>query len=102
MKKKQSAAIFKYFVEADSSKQTDMNVNIDLAFQEMWKTALAETPAKKLDDVVDALLHALNGILCKGSRYQQLIPSSSSLHSNRTIAMAILPDITCWTAIHCT
>ncbi len=54
------------------------------------------------NDAGDALLHALNEILCGASKYRELTPSDMSLHCNRTIALALKPDYTYWTVLHCT
>lgn len=101
-KKKMSAALFKYFIEADESQQEDLNINISADFQSTWKNNIAAQLNMKLDDLGDALLHALNDILCGGSKYKQLAPAASSLNTNRTVAIAVYPTQTFWAVIHCT
>jgi len=56
----------------------------------------------KQDDVGDALLHALNNILCGGSNYRQLVHSNVSVCCNQTVVVAVCPDYTYWVVIHCT
>jgi len=56
----------------------------------------------KLDDLGDALLHALNELLCGGSNYRQLVPASSSLQCNRSVVVAVHPNMTYWAALHVT
>jgi hypothetical protein len=102
-KKRMSAAVFKYFVEADELQQEDLKINITSEFQLVWKgDYFSRCERIKLDDVGDALLHALNDILCGGSNYKQLLPAASALHSNRTVAVAIYPTQAFWAVIHCT
>jgi len=101
-KKRMSARIFNYFVNADDVKQKDLGINVESDLQKYWQRKIAAKPGIKLDDVGDALLHALNEILCGGSNYKQLVPPSSSLHSNRTVIVAVRPDRTCWAVLHCT
>jgi hypothetical protein len=101
-KKRMSAAVFKYFVEADELQQEDLKINITSEFQLVWKGNISADASIKLDDVGDALLHALNDILCGGSNYKQLLPAASALHSNRTVAVAIYPTQAFWAVIHCT
>jgi hypothetical protein len=101
-KKLMSAAVFNYFMKADDSEQEDLGINVDLELQQTWQRRIMENPNIKLDDVGDALLHALNEILCGGSNYKQLIPTNSSLHSNRTVVFTVLPALTYWIVLHCT
>jgi len=55
----------------------------------------------KLDDVGDALLHALDEVLCGSSQFKQLVPAAPSVHVNRTVAVAVFPDTTYWVVINC-
>jgi hypothetical protein len=55
----------------------------------------------KYDDLGDALLHALNEILCNCPRFQQLVPSSVTLQKNRTVVMVILPVKAYWITMKC-
>jgi len=101
-KKAMSADIFRYFVQADDAQQQDMSVMVSSSFQETWQSLIAQDPNIKLDDLGDALLHALTDVLCSGSKYRQLVPSSVSLHNNRTVVVTITRDYTYWAVIHCT
>jgi len=101
-RKKMSADIFRYFMDADDEKQSNMGVSVVPKVQEVWKQRIESDPSMKLDDVGDALLHALNDILCGGSNYRQLVPSNVSVRCNRTVVVAVCPDYTYWVVIHCT
>ena len=68
-KKKMSAAIFRYFMHADETKQQDMGIIVDRHLQETWQPII---DAVKLDDVGDALLHSLKAILCGGVMLQTI------------------------------
>jgi hypothetical protein len=95
-KKQMSAKILKYFVAADEADQVDLGVTVNPEVQHLWRHRIQDnTSSIKLHDVGDALLHCLNGILCT-SNYMQLVPSAISLHANRTIVIAVLPQTTCW------
>lgn len=97
-KKRMSAAVFKYFVNATPAQQLEMQVQIDEQLQAYWRT---RTDLIKFDDMGDALLHCLNLALCQASRYRQLAPSSSTLHKNRTVVIVVLPDKGYWVTIDC-
>jgi hypothetical protein len=101
-KKKMSAAIFRYFVEADLIQQGDLKINIDTEFQQTWKAILSTNPKVKLDDVGDALLHSLNDLLCGGSNYLHLVPPVLSLYNNRTVILAVYPLESYWAVLNCT
>jgi len=101
-KKEMSIDIFIHFIHADDEKQSNMGVNVIREVQERWKQRMESDPKLKLDDVGDALLHALNDILCGGSNYRQLIPFNVSVRCNRTVVVAVCPDYTYWVVIHCT
>jgi len=101
-KKRMSAKIFNYFVQADDAKQLDMGVKVEDALQKSWKTRLEHKPRPKLDDVGDALLHSLKELLCGGSCYKQLVPPNSALQCNRTIVLSVQQDMTYWIVIRCT
>jgi len=66
-RKKMSANIFRYFMNADDEQQDDMNIRVQPELQETWRDVISRDPCVKLDDLGDALLHALGGIL-SGSR----------------------------------
>jgi RecA/RadA recombinase len=97
-KKAMSSAIFKYFILATPAQQTAMQVEIDSDVQQFWKECKT---VEKYDDLGDALLHALDEILCSGSNYRQLLPSSIVLQKNRTVVVVVLPDKVCWATIEC-
>jgi hypothetical protein len=101
-KKRMSAKIFTYFVQADDTKQEDMGVKMDENLQKSWKTRLEQKPRPKLDDVGDALLHSLKELLCGGSSYKQLVPPNSALQCNRTVVLSVQQDMTYWIVLHCT
>lgn len=102
-KKKMSADIFNYIIHANEDQLKDMHLEVNTNLQTLWRQKVAETNGKlKLDDVGDALLHALNEILCGSTNYKQLIPSTLSLHNNRTIAITQLPFQTFWIVLQCT
>ena len=100
MKKVMSADIFRYIINADEKQQEAMKVVVHPDLQNSWQQKLSNSPNIKLDDVGDALLHALNDILCGGSNYRQILPANSSLHNNRTVVIAVLPSETFWVVIH--
>ena len=89
-KKRMSSAIFRYFMHADITQQADLQVDISKALQLQWKDLEARKLVKKIDDLGDALLDALNEILCGSSNYRPLIPSHPSLHVNRSVV------VRCW------
>jgi len=103
LKKTMSAKIFQYFIQADADKQENLGINVDATVQETWMDRIESVPNRlKLDDLGDALLHALNELLCGGSNYKQLVPGNSALHSNRTVVVSVLRDMTHWAVLHCT
>jgi len=101
-RKKMSSDIFRYCMLADEAKQQDMQIVICPQVQQTWQQLIAQNPNIKLDDVGDALLHALGDVLCGATKYRQLVPSSVSLHNNRTVVVAVYRDYTYWAVIHCT
>lgn len=101
LKKRMSASFFRYFVDADDDKQDGMGVAVDDDMQQLWRRRLADVANIKLDDLGDALIHALNDIVCGGSNYRQLVPSNISLHCNRTVVLAVKRDYTHWAVLHC-
>jgi len=57
---------------------------------------------RKFDDFGDALLHALDEILCGTSNYRPLIPASPSLCVNRSVILTIMSDHRIyWFVLHC-
>ena len=100
-KKQMSASIFRYFVHATDEQQRDLGVGVSQQLQDVWQHRFANDPRVKCDDLGDALLHALQDNLCGGSSYRQLVPSSVSVHNNRTVVVAVCRDYTYWAVIHC-
>ena len=95
-KKKMSSDIFRYFIHATSEQQIDHQVDISETVQQYWSKVENERVMRKFDDLGDALLHALNEILCGSSNYRPLVSSLPSLHINRSVVLSTLPDRICW------
>jgi len=57
---------------------------------------------RKFDDLGDALLHALNEILCGSSNYRPLVPSMPSTDVNCSLVISVQPDKVYWVVIQCT
>ena len=100
-KKRMSSAVFQYIIEADSVRQVELQLEVCRHLQEDWSNRDAAR-REKLDDLGDALLHALNEILCGSSNYRQLIPATPALHVNRTIVLRLTPRRTYWVVLQCT
>ena len=100
-KKKMSADIFRYIVQADTNQLADLTISMNDEVRVYWREKLNEN-AVKLDDVGDALLHAIDELLCGSNNFQQLLPATPSLHNNRTVALAMFPSVTFWIVLHCT
>jgi hypothetical protein len=88
-------------VHANDEQQADMQVSVDAELQKYWKKLEETRKVKKFDDLGDALLHALNELLCGTSNYRPLIPSMPSLHINRSVVIAIMPQYTFWVVLQC-
>jgi hypothetical protein len=101
-KKKTSAKIFRYIICADDEQSEDLGIDVSADVRDVWRQRIDSHPQLKTDDIGDALLHALNEVLCGSTNYRQLTPASSSLSCNRTVAIAVKPDFTYWVAFHCT
>jgi len=101
-KKRMSGEIFKYFMHASLEQQVDLRVNVNEAVQLHWRDMEAKWTVRKFDDVGDALLHALNEILCGSSNYRPLVPSTPSLHVNRSVVLTVLPSKIYWVVLQCT
>jgi len=56
----------------------------------------------KLDDVGDALLHALDEVLCGSTNYKQLVPAVPSVRVNRTVGIVVFPSTTYWVVVQST
>jgi len=96
-----SSAVFQYIIEADSVRQVELQLEVCRYLQEDWSNR-DEARREKLDDLGDALLHALNEILCGSSNYRQLIPATPALHVNRTIVLRLTLSRTYWVVLQCT
>lgn len=101
-RKKTSSNIFKYVIYADDEQAEDLGIDLSSTVRELWRLRIERHPHVKLDDVGDALLHALNDILCGSSNYRQLVPTHVSSNVNRTVAIAVKPDFTYYAVLHCT
>lgn len=101
IRKKMSADVFKYIVQADSDQLADMRLEIDEDIQKIYRDLIQNNNLTKLGDLGDSLLHALHDILCGTSSFRQAIPTSSSLYSNRTVAVSAFPDAIYWVATLC-
>jgi len=97
-----SSDLFCYFIHADFDQKMDMQVDIDDTLQDDWKELHSSHVVTKFDDLGDALLHALDEILCGSSNYRPLIPASPSLHVNRSVVLTILEDRMYWIVLSCT
>ena len=97
-KKAMSSAVFKYFMNATPAQQLAMNVEVDVEVQDICKNPQDVVNSGHLGD---ALLHCLDASLCQASRYRQLILTSPTLHKNRTVVIAVLPDRAFWIVLEC-
>ena len=100
-KKTMSSKVFRYIVEANDHQLQEMNLAIDFRVQQYWQAKLMSDPSVKLDDVGDALLHALDELLCGSTNFKQLVPAAPSVHLNRTVALVVFPDTTYWIVLTC-
>ena len=96
-----SAAIFKYIMLADDDQLKDMKLQVHELIKEYYFSQLNENTYVKLDDLGDALLHALKDIVCGSSNYKQVLPKTVSLYDNRTVGIMIYPDKIYWVVIAC-
>jgi len=101
-KKKMSAAVFRYIIEADEEQLKDMQISIDCRVQSCWRERLNDDSRVKLDDVGDALLHALDELLCGSTSFKQLVPAVPSVRVNRTVGIAVFPSTTYWVVLQST
>ena len=101
-KKKMVASIFRYIIDADKDKEDDMAIIMNQEVRSRLKSQMISNPRMKLDDLGDAFLHALNEILCGGTNYKQLVSANPSIHSNRSVAVLVLPHATYWIVLNCT
>jgi len=100
-KKNMSSNIFKYFMHASLEQQVELQLNVSEAVQLRWRDMEAAQTVKKFDDLGDALLHALNEILCGRSNYRPLMPSTPSMHVNRSVVVTVFQSKVYWIVLHC-
>jgi len=100
-KKKISSDVFRYIIKADEQQQRQMKLSVDKTVQEYWRLMINSDSSVKLDDVGDALLHALDELLCGSTNFRQLVPAAPSVHVNRSIAIAVFPDAVYWIVLNC-
>jgi hypothetical protein len=97
-----SAQLFEYVINATAEQQIDLGIEIDPSVQLYWKAKIMNSQKKpKLDDLGDAMLHALNELLCGSTNFRQLVPSSTSINNNRSVVIAVLPHTTYWIVMNC-
>jgi len=101
MKKKMSSDVFRYIIHADEEQLYQMKLTVDRKVQGYWREKMASDPSLKLDDVGDALLHALDELLCGSTNFKQLVPAAPSVHVNRTVALAVFPCTTFFVVLNC-
>ena len=101
-RKKVSASIFKYIIGANEEQSEDLGLDVATDVRDTWRSRIDSNPHLKLDDVGDAMLHALNELVCSPSSYRQLMPSNASQHCNRTVTITVKPDYTYYVVLHCT
>ena len=101
-KKRMSSDIFRYFIHADFAQKADLLVDVSEEVQSHWQKMESSREIRKFDDLGDGLLHALNEILCGGSNYRPLVPSTPSLHVNRSVILTVVPDAVYWVVLQCT
>ena len=89
-------------MDADQESQDNLGIIVNPDVQQMWRERMSADARMKHDDLGDALLHALNEILCGGSNYKQLVPANTSLDRNRTVVVCVEPVLTFWAVVHCT
>lgn len=77
-----------------------MRFDVLFSLQQRWQMQLS-IAQRKLDDLGDAMLLALNEILCGGSNYRQLLPASPTVHQNRTVVIVLLPRQAYWLTMEC-
>jgi len=100
-KKKMSSDVFRYIMKATDVQLQQMKLTVEKTVQECWCQIIDSASSVKLDDVGDALLHALDELLCGSTNFKQLVPEAPSVLVNRTVAVAVFPDITYWIVLNC-
>ena len=101
MKKKMSSNVFRYIIHPNEEQLKQMKLTVDKNVQDYWRKKIASESLVKVDDVGDALLHALDELLCGSTNFKQLIPAAPSVHVNRTVAIAVFPATTYWIVMNC-
>jgi hypothetical protein len=96
-----STHIFQYLINATAEQQTDMGVTITEGVQDEYRDKLQHQPNTKLDDLGDAFLHAISGVMVR-SNYQQMVPPNTSLQCNRTIMLAVTWTHSYWSILNVT
>ena len=100
-KKKMSRDVFRYIINVDKEQLQQMKLNVANKVQDYWREKIASDSSVKLDDVGDALLHALDELLCGSSNFKQLVPAAPSVHVNRMVAIAVFSATMYWVVINC-
>jgi hypothetical protein len=80
-----SSAIFQYIIKADAEQQEELGMDVNDHLQRVWQQRISGKQITKFDDLGDAFLHAVDELLCGTSSYRPLIPSTPSLHVNRSV-----------------
>jgi hypothetical protein len=88
-------------IHSNEEDRQQMKIAIDECVINFWKEQFVINAHVKVDDVSDALLHALNDLYCGSSNYKQLLPVTPSLYNNRTIAISVLPDVVYCVVVTC-
>jgi len=94
-----STNVFRYIIEADEEQLKEMQISIDCDLQSCWRERLRDDSKVKPDDVGDALLHALDKVLCGSTNFKQLVPAVPPIHVNRTIGIVVFPSTTYWVVL---
>ena len=88
-KKKMSSDIFRYIMKATDVQLQQMKLTVEKTVQDYWCQIIDSASSVKLDDVGDALLHAVDELLCGSTNFKQLVPEAPSVLVNRTVAVAV-------------
>ena len=99
LRKQMSADVFKYVVEADAAKLTQMKLDVSEGVQQYHRQQIELEPNVRLHDLGDALMHALRGLLCGSVHVRAVAPTTPSLYNNRTVALSFFPGEVYWVAV---
>ena len=99
LRKQMSADVFKYVVEADAAKLTQMKLDVSEGVQQYHQQQIELEPNVRLHDLGDALMHALRGLLCGSVHVRAVAPTTPSLYNNRTVAVSFFPGEVYWVAV---